>query len=1075
MKKIIYIIVFVVLSFSFNVYALKSTDSALKERSVCPKIELAKANSDGTITSVNCYDNYTLAKNAMNEQEDKTLIILERSNNVTKVIDAKYALVYLDRGNTLTYLYSTSSLSTELTYMNNYKDYGATDGAFLGIDYSNKAAKIRIGGVTGWVKNNQYTIIPWLWAKSYSYYLIEERGISHVYAKNIENTGYTQASRLLGPKPDMTNTSYLSYDGIYLYGNFYSMIDDYRENAHGRSSNSEKPYYDYYMYLPHRSKTNYDIDDFDAYLRGVLNFNGSLYGKFLSDNKSMMYGSSEYFMYAEKIYGANALLMFSLARNESDNGRSWISYTKNNLFGHTAYDGSASTSSATYLDVRTGIYKHGYSYINYGYSRVADYRYHGSHLGNKNTGMNVMYASDVFWSEKAASYAYSFDKSNGMLDYNYYQLILSTTSKVNVRVRPDTNSLSVYQIKQAGLPFILIEEVEGEDVGGNNIWYKIQSDSNVNNQGQLINSNDSWPEYNWNGYLYVHSSYFIKINDAKKEDGTYNSPMDVDKDINNYKIVTNVSNNVYTPIVGKVLVDTDYFYTSTLSSKKGTIKKDNLVVILEKAIIGDEVNYLVITDYGTYQKAWISGQNIEIINRDLLSVNTGNSAYITVYNKVGGSSVLNVYDGNFLPIIGKETVNNKVYLKVIYKIDGSVGYVDSSISNIKYTLNYLNTLPNLIVNDINILLNTTFNPLDYVQALDNEDGDISNLVQVTGNNVNTSVVGSYSITYNITDSYGDTVSKKVTVNVYKMDQTNALFMYNNLKHVEDNKFEFSGFMGIKGMNNIHVNSTLIFVNELTNEEYTYSLSKWEDYPYEMSSLDDKVQYNYSGGWFKEIVDLTSLPNGDYTIYVETENEGRSAKTLFTNIAYMEMDRRVSGLNKEYLIEVDYSTINSPLLFSVRNTLISLDVPKTVDPMYNFFTEIRLDDDNLTIKGTSHNINVSYGINDNVVRRLIIENKVNFSRYEYDLGSITDGDYPITLAVSDNCDKTRAWYHNVIDLSTLASGEYILYIKNSVNGLTYYGEIIDVGYTDFSKINNEKYQLVRNDNKRLRLEIIKNNI
>ena len=1063
------------LSFSLNVKALRRDSDALINRSVCTKIELAKANSDGTLTSISCYDNYNAAKSKMDESDDKTLIILERNSNKTKVIDAKYALVYLDRGDVLTYLYSTSSFSNELTYMNNSKNYGATDGAFLGIDYSNKAAKIRIGGVTGWVKNGQYTIIPWSWVKSHSYYLIEDRGISHFYVKDIENTGYTQSSRLLGPKPiqELANRVHLSYDGIYLYTSFFDMIDDYRENGHSRSVNSDKAYYNYYLYLPHRSKTNYDIDDFDAYIRGVLNFNGSLYGKFLSDNKSMLYGASEYFMYAEKMYGANALLVFSLSRNESDNGRSWISYTKNNIFGHMAYDGSAASSSATYLDIRTGIYKHGYSYINYGYSRVADYRYHGSHLGNKNTGMNVMYASDVFWSEKAASYAYSFDKSNGMLDYNYYQLILSTTSGVNVRVKPNTSSAVVYQVKQANLPFILIEEVEGEDVGGNNIWYKIQSDSNVNDLGQLINSNDSWPAYNWDGYLYVHSSYFIKINDAKKEDGTYNSPLSVDKSINNYQIVTNVSNNVYTPIVGKVLADTDYFYTSTLISKKGTITKDNVVVILEKAIIGDEVNYLVITDYGTYQKAWISGQNIEIIDRDLLSVNTGANAYITVYNKVGGTSVLNVYDGNFLPIIGKEIANNKTYLKVIYKLDGSVGYVDSSLNNIKYTLNYLNTLPEIIVNDINILLNTTFNPLDYVQANDKEDGDITNLVQVIENKVNTSVIGSYSVTYSVMDSYGDTTTKKVMVNVYKMDQTDALFMYNNLKHIEDNKFEFSGFMGIKGMNNIHVNSTLIFVNELNNEEYTYNLSKWDDYPYEMSSLDDKTKYDYSGGWFKEIVDLTNLPNGDYTIYVETENEGRSVRTIFTNIAYMEMERRVIGLNKEYFIEVDYSTINSPLLFSVRNTLISLDVPKTIDPMYNFFTEISLNEDILIIKGTSHNINVSYGIEDNVVRRLILENKTNFSRYEYDLGSITNGDYPITLAVSDNCDKTRAWYFNTIDLSTLASGEYILYIKNSVNGLSYYGEIIDVAYTDFSSINNTKYQLVRNDNRRLRLEIIKN--
>ena len=46
----------------------------------------------------------------------------------------------------------------------------------------------------------------------------------------------------------------------------------------------------------------------------------------------------------------------------------------------------------------------------------------------------------------------------------------------------------------------------------------------------------------------------------------------------------------------------------------------------------------------------------------------------------------------------------------------------------------------------------------------------------------------------------------------------------------------------------------------------------------------------------------------------------------------------------------------------------------------------------------------------------------------------------------------------------------MYIKNTVNKLSYFGEIVDVAYTDFSKVNNAKYELKRNDNLRLRLEL-----
>ena len=119
MKKLKYILFFCMLLTTINAYALKSDDKELTERNVCEHFELALANSDDTITSVSCHESYDDAKSAMNTNEEKDLIILERSNNKTKIIDAKYALVYLDRGDVVTYLYTNNSFKTSLTYMNN--------------------------------------------------------------------------------------------------------------------------------------------------------------------------------------------------------------------------------------------------------------------------------------------------------------------------------------------------------------------------------------------------------------------------------------------------------------------------------------------------------------------------------------------------------------------------------------------------------------------------------------------------------------------------------------------------------------------------------------------------------------------------------------------------------------------------------------------------------------------------------------------------------------------------------------------------------------------------------------------
>ncbi len=782
-------------------------------------------------------------------------------------------------------------------------------------------------------------------------------------------------------------------------------------------------------------------------------------------------------MFAEKVYGANAVSIFSLGRHESGNGRSAIAYNKNNIFGHNAVDGSAYSSATGYLDVRSSIYTHGYGYINNLYARVGSSTYNGSHFGNKNTGMNVMYASDVYWGEKAASYYFSFDKENGFLDRNYYQLVLSTYSDVYARTGPNTKSSIAYTIKKANTPFILLEEVKGETIGGSDVWYKVQSDSNISNDGKIIPGDSSWPNYNWTGVVYVHSNYFKKINDAKKTDGTYNKPTDVKKDVNTATITTNADKTKYNPEVGLLSSDKDFYYTSTLTNKKGTFKKGAYVVILEKIVNGDNTSYLVINSYGSIQKAWISSENVKIVKKDLVRVTIPEAQkYISVTDKVGGNVVLNVYNGSFLPIVDKYITGGKTYLKVQYKIWDNLyyGYLDGSLTNIEYTLNYINIAPVINAKDHTLIVNDSFNPLTGVTGTDTEDGDITKNIKIVSNNVNTAKAGTYEVKYSLTDSYGETVTKAIKVVVANRTETKALFMFNGLKQVEKNKFNFSGFIAVAGMDNKSIKQEIIFVNESTKKEYTFALTNWKEYPYEMTNVDDTKAYNYSGGWFNTTIDLSkeALPNGNYTIYVKATNGLYEAKALFNNIAYMEMTRRAKGDGRSFSIDIDYSTIYSPLVFSIRDELISMDVPKTDDPMYNLFNSIKLDNNNLTIKGTSHSFGVSFAEKDNVDRKLIFENTSDFTKYEFDLGSITNGEYKVTLAVSDNLDKTRAWYNKTIDLTTLPKGNYVLYIKNTVNGVSYYGEIIDVAYTDFTKINNTIYKLNRNDNTRLRLELTK---
>ena len=241
----------------------------------------------------------------------------------------------------------------------------------------------------------------------------------------------------------------------------------------------------------------------------------------------------------------------------------------------------------------------------------------------------------------------------------------------------------------------------------------------------------------------------------------------------------------------------------------------------------------------------------------------------------------------------------------------------------------------------------------------------------------------------------------------------------------------------------------------------------------MSSLDDDKTYNYKDGWFKGIIDLSSVNQGNYILYIKTYNydTGYQTKTYFTNIGYLEMPRRVKGNNKSFAFNVDFSYLGSPMILEIRDhDLLSYDIPSSMDPMYNFFNELKLENNKLYIKGTSHVIGESYATSDDIKREIVFENINTFERFSYNLGYIDNGPYKIELAVSDNKDKTRAWFEKEIDLTDLTLGKYAIYIKTTSNNKTYYGELIDVSYTDFTTINSSKYKFQRIDNKRLRLEL-----
>ncbi|EQC0658181.1 immunoglobulin-like domain-containing protein [Listeria monocytogenes] len=98
---------------------------------------------------------------------------------------------------------------------------------------------------------------------------------------------------------------------------------------------------------------------------------------------------------------------------------------------------------------------------------------------------------------------------------------------------------------------------------------------------------------------------------------------------------------------------------------------------------------------------------------------------------------------------------------VTYKVTDSAGkVVERSIA-----IEVVNDAPVLHVVNREVSVGDTFNPLESVSAYDTEDGDISSRIQVTENNVNNQVPGTYSVTYEVTDFFGKSTTETIQVQV----------------------------------------------------------------------------------------------------------------------------------------------------------------------------------------------------------------------------------------------------------------------------------------------------------------------
>lgn len=420
--------------------------------------QVGTLDSDGEMTvSTTKYKTFSEAKAAVTNAASQVILF---EGDIVQM-NSGIVLATPSNGNATTSIYN-ANMTSAFTYVQS-----GTELQYISSD-ENKVT-IKVAGTLGYVKHDDVSLIPSQQMTGRSYYLVNSLG--DLVHKIYNHTSKTYITYTVGKAPATFSqgVNYYSWDGASFT----------LENGKNVGT-----YYQYFNMLPLRTSTNYTVEELDKLLMNRLAEKEALYKKYPTTyarykdatKKSKLIGLPAILKEFESEHKLNALLILSLAINESDYGMSMHAQTKNNLFGLSVFD-SAPLDGAGFASIRECVTALSNDYLNKNYIPTTGYYANGGMFGNKARGINVKYASDAYWGQKNAGHAYMIDKELGGKDFGQYNLYETTSANVNVRASAGVASNSLYTYKKSGYP-VAVVATEGS-------WHKILSDNRSDLYGYI--------------------------------------------------------------------------------------------------------------------------------------------------------------------------------------------------------------------------------------------------------------------------------------------------------------------------------------------------------------------------------------------------------------------------------------------------------------------------------------------------------------------------------------------------------------------------------------------------------------
>lgn len=491
--------------------------------------------SNGGFNKVSCHSDFNEAKSVMRTNKDY-VVRYSNSYSPTKIVAMNSGIVSIYPGRTgddLAYIYQNMDVRDSFwknTYCGEHNEAIYIDTPTMSSSYyPYGAVKINLKGFEGYMTLKNVDLIPtqflengwklWLGGENQSYdedpydAIIDQDYYMLVSDVKYTSMQYTYHYTWSKKHTMCTTHSYIVDNGTnYLNAGMKAGVRYY--SADGINFYSDRglnnfvaKVYNYYQFLPLRTKTDISASTFNNYIYSKVG------------SSSVMCNEGSTFINAQNRYGANALLVYAMACHEAGFGTSYYSNDRYNLFGWGAYDSNPGNAKA-YGSLAQCVEQHMGQNLRY-YMDYDHSYYYGTCLGNKGTGFNVLYASDPNWSIKIASYAYEIDKyangNNGNLtDYNKYTVGVVNTFDSNI-YKKNTGNDVLYTGRfgknyQKDLTVVILQD------SGNR--YQIQSTNPVVNGNRL--HQEGLYEYNWNDSVgYIDYNYVDILNGkTAKQDNT---------------------------------------------------------------------------------------------------------------------------------------------------------------------------------------------------------------------------------------------------------------------------------------------------------------------------------------------------------------------------------------------------------------------------------------------------------------------------------------------------------------------------------------------------------------------------